>query len=330
MKISIWYEVTNRPWGGANSFLKALTGHLIKGGHYVYSNPNPDADVILINSWMSGQGKYLSERMVSEVKKYGDISFIRKIFPFAGCLHTRGKNEGTPIIHRLDGIVSLYGRIDNADGLQIKINRLTDFTVFQSEYCRKSFSEFNVKPHNSSVIHNGVDNSLYFPTKEPKNLGSALKALAVSWSSNPKKGFATLVDFADMPNVDLTFIGNWCDSVPRGNVKLVGIKTASEIAEIMRQSDILIHAAENDPCPNVVLEALASGLPILYKDSGGVDELAKDYGVPIIGDINSSVEEIKDKYLKLRGKILEDLHLFSIEHAADKYLKVFEAALKQK
>ncbi len=329
MKISIWYEVTNRPWGGANSFLKALTGHLIKGGHYVYLNPNPEADVILINSWMSGQGKCLSERMVSEVKKYGDISFIRKIFPFAGYLHTRGRNEGTPIIHRLDGIVSLYGRFGNADDLQIKINRLTDYTVFQSEYCRKSFSGFNVKPHNSSVIHNGVDNSLYFPTKGPKNLGSALKALAVSWSNNPKKGFATLVDFADMPNVDLTFVGNWCDSIPQGQVKLVGIKTASEISEIMRQSDILVHAAEIDTCPNVVLEALASGLPILYKDSAGTAELAKGYGVPIFNDIKSSVEEIKDKYLELRNKILDDLHLFSIEYIADKYLKVFEAIQKK-
>ena len=36
----------------------------------------------------------------------------------------------------------------------------------------------------------------------------------------------------------------------------------------------------NDPCPNTVLEALASGLPVLYSASGGVPELVgADAGV---------------------------------------------------
>jgi glycosyltransferase involved in cell wall biosynthesis len=30
---------------------------------------------------------------------------------------------------------------------------------------------------------------------------------------------------------------------------------------------------QNDPCPNVVLEALSCGLPVLYSASGGVPEL---------------------------------------------------------
>ena len=39
----------------------------------------------------------------------------------------------------------------------------------------------------------------------------------------------------------------------------------------------------NDPCPTVVLEALASGVPVVYPRSGGVPELVGDdagIGVP--------------------------------------------------
>jgi glycosyltransferase involved in cell wall biosynthesis len=40
----------------------------------------------------------------------------------------------------------------------------------------------------------------------------------------------------------------------------------------------------NDPCPNAVLEAMASGLPILYSASGGVPEqvgLEAGVGLPV-------------------------------------------------
>lgn len=329
MKICIWYSMTDNPYGGANSFLKALKTYLTLKGHQVIDSPSASADVILVNSWSMGSGAFLSPDRVAEVKKYGCTAWYRKHLPFLKIVFARGKRKGPPIIHRLDGIAALYGRHDDSDATQIMINEMADYTIFQSEFCRQSFANAGVKPMKSSVIFNGVDNLIYYPGRK-KNVSSGnLKALAVSWSDNRKKGFSALTDIAALSGIELTFIGNWCKSVPNGKVRLLGAKPASEIAGLMRQNDIFVHAAENDPCPNVVLEALACGLPVLYKDSGGTSELAKGYGVPLDEGYRRAIAELRERYSETRENILQNLHSFSIEYAAEKYLAVIEQAVQR-
>ena len=45
----------------------------------------------------------------------------------------------------------------------------------------------------------------------------------------------------------------------------------------MRRGDVLLHTKYNDPCPTVVLEAMASGLPVVYSASGGTPELVGNH-----------------------------------------------------
>jgi glycosyltransferase involved in cell wall biosynthesis len=50
---------------------------------------------------------------------------------------------------------------------------------------------------------------------------------------------------------------------------------------LYRRGDVLLHTKYNDPCPTVVLEAMASGLPVAYSESGGTPELVGDAGVGV-------------------------------------------------
>jgi glycosyltransferase involved in cell wall biosynthesis len=64
-------------------------------------------------------------------------------------------------------------------------------------------------------------------------------------------------------------------------VSFLGSYAQADAPEIFRRADILLHTKYNDPCPAVVVEALASGLPIVYSRSGGVPELVGDAGIGI-------------------------------------------------
>lgn len=51
-----------------------------------------------------------------------------------------------------------------------------------------------------------------------------------------------------------------------------------ELSKNLISCDAYIHYAQLDPCPNLVLEALSHGLPIIGCNSGGVPDIIKDCG----------------------------------------------------
>jgi glycosyltransferase involved in cell wall biosynthesis len=67
-------------------------------------------------------------------------------------------------------------------------------------------------------------------------------------------------------------------------VELTGPYTQEEALVLLHRAHILLHTKYNDPCPGIVIEALACGLPVVYSASGGVPELVGDeagVGVPV-------------------------------------------------
>jgi glycosyltransferase involved in cell wall biosynthesis len=62
----------------------------------------------------------------------------------------------------------------------------------------------------------------------------------------------------------------------KANVEWLGFKTAHEIAALHAVSAILIHPSYLDNSPNSVAEAMASGLPIIASNVGGIPSMIEN------------------------------------------------------
>ncbi len=174
-----------------------------------------------------------------------------------------------------------------------------DYAFFQSDFCRLSADRFlGPRAGASEVLHNAVDTRRFVPSSRPPTrpltllLGgtqyqryrveSALRALALVRRERPGARLlvAGALSFAqDGPAQTATLIRRL---ELDGAVELVGAYTQSQAPALMQQADMLLHTKYNDPCPAVVLEAMASGLPVVYSASGGVPELVgADAGIGV-------------------------------------------------
>lgn len=341
MKVCIYYKTIDAPWGGGNQFLRAFKQYLRKQGIYVTDNPNKDVDLILINGASSGaypglsryimglkkrlggSGTNIDINKIKALKEYGFTSRLRKLF-----VGKRGKK----IVYRLDGYAAHYARRENneMDRIQLKLLNLVDYVIFQSQSCADSFLQVKGKLPPSNIILNGVNQEFFnLVDKTYWNGQDRIKIFSCNWSANPNKGYPTIATMSELDSVESYFVGNWPEQIDPKNVHIKPPMKQLELAAKYKKCDIFLHASKNDPCPNVVLEALSSGLPVIYHNSGGTPEIASDYGVALGDDLEATLEQMKTDYWMFVDRIQKNHHTFSIYFAAEKYLEVFRRVLVQ-
>tara|TARA_Y100000996_G_scaffold415264_1_gene409039 strand:+ start:160 stop:1323 length:1164 start_codon:yes stop_codon:yes gene_type:complete len=204
------------------------------------------------------------------------------------------KNPKAKIIHRLDGIYQMIGKVYGYDYTIENINKISDLTIYQSYYSMESWERgvktifgksVTLSPNNSRIIANGVDLSLFNKSKSNDKFTVKWPILNVSASPAPKKGLYRILELAEClkNNEDFHFylIGKQIQDPICGeeiknykNITYLGeISDRNELSNYYKSSKIFIFPSEEDCSPNVILEAMACGLPILTVKSGGIPEL---------------------------------------------------------
>ncbi len=321
MNVCIWWKLVDGPWGGGNSFLTSLGRELTGRGVNVTHKPSRSDDVVLMNAWNLGADILNSAGMVKEVKVRGASSRFGRRIPeqIWSLLPTRS----VPMIHRVDGVAELNrGSKSMVDVTQFAVNALSDYTIFQSRFCQESFGDFGDSPPKWSIAYNGVDGDVFFQSDAPRKSGP-FRIGASSWSSNRRKGFDALAEISEIEDVELHFFGNWCPEVDQKQVVNHGPTTSPELAESLRGMDAFAHAAKNETSSNSILEALASGLPVMYLDSGGNRELAGDFGFAFGENLTETVEQTRENLKSLQLSVAAGRDRFLIGQAADAYMQVF-------
>jgi glycosyltransferase involved in cell wall biosynthesis len=153
-------------------------------------------------------------------------------------------------------------------------------------------------PEKISVVHNGIDLEAFSPgpprhpgLREELSIPPATKLVAMIASVTPRKGHmlfaeaAALVRDADR-NVAFLAVGGGHHEYVRmikSRVEQLGINDCfhfldwrSDISDILRASDVLVVASDQEPFGRTVVEAMATGLPVVATRCGGPEEIVVD------------------------------------------------------
>jgi len=91
----------------------------------------------------------------------------------------------------------------------------------------------------------------------------------------PVKGPTVLTRAAEqMQDVEIIFVGGGPEKISAG--RCVGSRPHEEIPLWMNASDVLCLPSLNEGLPNVALEAIACGLPVVASRVGGVPEIVRE------------------------------------------------------
>jgi teichuronic acid biosynthesis glycosyltransferase TuaC len=149
------------------------------------------------------------------------------------------------------------------------------------------------KQREISVIYNGVDSDCFHPSEDRlglrKSLGLSVdaKILLYVGSLIHEKGLSELMlafeaIAQECSNLNLVILGRgplqqvleeFAMRLGGDRVILRGAVPNSTVAHFMQAVDALVHPSHAEGLPNVVLEAMATGLPVVATSVGGIPEI---------------------------------------------------------
>lgn len=279
---------------------------------------------------------HLRERFGDSWKKFNISYFVSSGLPFTPALWIKiYKMFGIKVVWNQNGVA--YNAI-YTDGVVKSINNLmkpihsVDYVVYQTKFCKKSADKYlGVFNGPSSIILNPVDVNEFTSRKSPLPLEPLTLIMTGNHMESKDRLITSIGTVKELHNRGIK-----TKLIILGNLPKLGFVTEEDInTEIKKQNleewvekkggflqkdapalfqsaHILLHLKYLDPCPTVVLEALASGLPVVATQSGGLPEMVDEKSgilIPIIEDFEKlhypSVKEVADAIEKISSNLDE-------------------------
>ena len=281
---------------GPNGFSRKLASSFIKGGHEITSN-SPDIQ----------------------------LSFIQSFKKIA------------PTVQRLDGIY--FNTDQDWEHLNNPIKKTyaeSDAVIFQTKFNKDLVENFFGSRLNSHVIHNGTDleSISNIPEADISNLGEFEKVWCCASHWRPHKRLSENVQyFLDFSSDgDCLIVAGKDSQVPdHPRIFNVGNLSWERLISVLKRSDYFLHLSWLDHCPNVVIDARASGCHVICSSSGGTHEISGKNSTVIEEDlwdfspIKLYSPPVMDFSKKRINAVDSDIDIRSVSNL---YLEIFRKVLK--
>jgi glycosyltransferase involved in cell wall biosynthesis len=198
------------------------------------------------------------------------------------------------------------------------------------------------------VISNGVDLDRFHPA-ETSDRTDLLNLLTVGRLSPTKRVEALIGAVQILHNngrkVRFTIVGGGTiteelrQTVLERNlsdvIKVAGRISSEKMPKLYRQNDIFISASMQEGMSNAMLEAMASGLPIITTRCEGVEELIADNGIVVeeaqpeaIAEAIESLADDPQAYREMSAAARKQAEQFNWKSVSEKYLNLYNKVLK--
>lgn len=216
--------------------------------------------------------------------------------------------------------------------ISIVFRRIVTKILKHSEYVislGEGISEIIRKQNKSTRVFN-IPNAIspgWINANKRERTDSKLRFLMVGryeW----RKGFRTLIRALKnidliKENIELTIVGNIPESIKiqMPGVHFTGeIKDESEMQRIYLEHDVLLNCSYSEGMPTVVLEAMASGMPVIATDVGASSEMVDKKNGRLIPPFDALALAQVMKELTLLKVELQDMGYRSIEKVKTRFL----------
>lgn len=150
--------------------------------------------------------------------------------------------------------------------------------------------EFGLDPTKARVIRPAVDPSTFTPREVEATTLGPIRAVAVGtliWRKDYEHALLALRRALDLgADLRLDLIGDGPDRQHliyavddlglTDRVRLVGRQSPEDVARALREADLFLHTSCSEGISNSVLEAMATGLPVVTTEAGGMREAVRD------------------------------------------------------
>ncbi|MCS7149930.1 MAG: glycosyltransferase [Caldimicrobium sp.] len=183
------------------------------------------------------------------------------------------------------------------------ITNLTDRFFVPSDYYRNLLISKGINPEKLNVFRRGVDTSTFSPKWRDRTylkwhygIGEDCQVVLYVGRVSEEKNLDTFLYVANkLPKTAFVIVGdgpyrkNLEDKAPE-NVYFLGYKGGEDLSKIYASADIFLFPSETETYGLAVLEAMASGLPVVVSNKGATKE-------HVIDEVNGFIAEDPEDFL---------------------------------
>ncbi len=189
-------------------------------------------------------------------------------------------HHATPLVQRLDGIYFNNKQDYNAQNSNIKRTYgMATSVIFQSEFSKNLVTRWFGDHPDHTIIHNGADMEKINSISPIEN--KALDKYENVWSCashwRPHKRLSENIRYFLEHASDrdcLVVAGDTSEKINHERIYYTGNLKHETLVALYKRSSTFIHLGRFDNCPNVVVDARASGCHIVCASLGGTIEIA--------------------------------------------------------